>query len=155
MLVDTSEWSFQGSGGRVAIRLRPPAHRVGARGGELTADVTAELRSCGSLRGSCTVGLTTEQLKRFHRELDGLLAGREPRATLGSLGDQFGLTIDTGHGGAARLSGFLGTGLTGAVSFNDLELDEPALRRSNVVLADVVRDLLRRPSWTARAAGGA
>ena len=135
MAADMREWAIEGYGGRVAIRIRPPARTYGGDGpmsDRMTAEFSAELSGPGYFRGTSTVRLAAFDLVRFHRELGGVVAGRQPHATLGSLGDEVGLTVEgeadpEGKAGGARLSGFIGAGLSSAVSFNDIEVDHPSL----------------------------
>ena len=90
------EWAIEGHGGRVAIRLRPPARVYGGGGpmsDRLTAECSAELSGPGYFRGTSTVRVAALDLVRFRRELAGVLAGLQPSATLGSLGDEVGLTL--------------------------------------------------------------
>ena len=142
MAADMREWAIEGYGGRVAIRIGPPARTYGGDGpmsDRMTAEFSAELSGPGYFRGTSTVRLAAFDLVRFHRELGGVVAGRQPHATLGSLGDEVGLTVEgeadpEGKAGGARLSGFIGAGLSSAVSFNDIEVDHPSLLRSYVAL---------------------
>jgi hypothetical protein len=113
----------------------------------MTAEFSAELSGPGYFRGTSTVRLAAFDLVRFHRELGGVVAGRQPHATLGSLGDEVGLTVEgeadpEGKAGGARLSGFIGAGLSSAVSFNDIEVDHPSLLRSYVALDALAGDLV-------------
>jgi hypothetical protein len=144
------EWAIEGCGGRVAIRIGPPARLYGGDGpmsDRMTAEFSAELSGPGYFRGTSTVRLAALDLVRFHRELGGVVAGVQPHATLGSLGDEAGLTVEgeagpAGRAGSARLSGFIGAGLSSAVSFNDIEVDHPALLRSYVALDALAGDLV-------------
>jgi len=150
MAADMREWAIEGYGGRVAIRIGPPARTYGGDGpmsDRMTAEFSAELSGPGYFRGTSTVRLAAFDLVRFHRELGGVVAGRQPHATLGSLGDEVGLTVEgeadpEGKAGGARLSGFIGAGLSSAVSFNDIEVDHPSLLRSYVALDALAGDLV-------------
>jgi len=150
MAADTREWAIEGYGGRVAIRIGPPARTYGGDGpmsDRMTAEFSAELSGPGYFHGTSTVRLAAFDLVRFHRELGGVVAGRQPHATLGSLGDEVGLTVEgeadpEGKAGGARLSGFIGAGLSSAVSFNDIEVDHPSLLRSYVALDALAGDLV-------------
>jgi hypothetical protein len=134
----------------VAIRIGRPARPYGGDGpmsDRMTAEFSAELSGPGYFRGTSTVRLAAFDLVRFHRELGGVVAGRQPHATLGSLGDEVGLTVEgeadpEGKAGGARLSGFIGAGLSSAVSFNDIEVDHPSLLRSYVALDALAGDLV-------------
>jgi hypothetical protein len=98
MLVGIREWTFEGGGGCVAMRVRAREPPVG----DAAADrLAVELSRRGRFRGCCVVGLPATELVRFHSEFDALLAGREPRATLGGVGGDLGLTFDAVPGGAA------------------------------------------------------
>ena len=133
----TRTWAIQGRNGRVDLNLAPPAHASGddaTRVELLTAEFVAELGGPGCFRGASTVRVLALDLVRFHRELGGMLAGRTVNATLGSLGDEVGLTLDAADHGGARLSGFIGAGLANAVSFNDVRVDHAALVRSYAAL---------------------
>jgi len=130
-------WSIQGRNGRVDLRVDPPARAptdVGVPGELLTAEFVAELSGPGYFKGASTVRVVALDLVRFHRELGGLVAGRTAHATLGSLGDEVGLTLDGEPDGGARLSGFVGAGLANAVSFNDVRVEPAALARSYAAL---------------------
>ena len=150
MAADMREWAIEGYGGRVAIRIGPPARTYGGDGpmsDRMTAEFSAELSGPGYFHGTSTVRLAAFDLVRFHRELGGVVAGRQPHATLGSLGDEVGLTVEgeadpEGKAGGARLSGFIGAGLSSAVSFNDIEVDHPSLLRSYVALDALAGDLV-------------
>ncbi len=149
MAAEMREWAIEGYGGRVAIRIGPPARTYGGDGpmsDRMTAEFSAELSGPGYFRGTSTVRLAAFDLVRFHRELGGVVAGRQPHATLGSLGDEVGLTVEgeadpEGKAGGARLSGFIGAGLSSAVSFNDIEVDHPSLVRSYVALDALAGEL--------------
>jgi len=150
MAADMREWAIEGYGGRVAIRIGPPARMYGGDGpmsDRMTAEFSAKLSGPGYFRGRSTVRLAALDLVRFHRELGGVVSGRQPHATLGSLGDEVGLTVEgeadpEGNAGGARLSGFIGAGLSSAVSFNDIEIDHPSLLRSYVALDALAGDLV-------------
>lgn len=150
MAADMREWAIEGFGGRVAIRIGPPARMHGDDGpmsDRMTAEFSAELSGPGYFRGTSTVRLAALDLVRFHRDLGGVVAGLQPHATLGSLGDEVGLTVEgeadpRGSAKGARLSGFIGAGLSSAVSFNDIEVDHPSLLRSYVALDALAGDLV-------------
>jgi len=149
IVADMREWAIEGHGGRVEIRLGPPARLYGGSGpmsDRLTAEFSAELSGPGYFRGTSTVRLAALDLVRFHRELAGVLAGVQPSATLGSLGDEVGLTLESDadpmrRASGARLSGFIGAGLSSAVSFNDIAVDHPSLVRSYVALDALAGEL--------------
>jgi hypothetical protein len=138
-------WAIQGRNGRVDLRLGPPTRIFGQDGAAsdlLTAEFTAELSGPGYFKGAATVRLAALDLVRFHRELGGLVAGRAANATLGSLGDEVGLTLDAATGGGARLSGFVGAGLANAVSFNDVQVERASLVRSYAALESVASEVV-------------
>jgi hypothetical protein len=145
MTASLGEWGIHGLGGRVHIRLGATGNGAGER---LTAEFSAELSGPGRFNGSSTVDLAALELLRFHREMGALVAGRAAHATLGSLGDEIGLTLEAvgrpRPGAAARLSGFVGAGLSGAVSFNGVEVDHPALVSSYVALDGLAVELAGR-----------
>ena len=148
------EWTIEGSGGRVTIRLEPPAHTDGggARPSDrMPVEFSAELSGPGYFRGTSTVHLAALDLVRFHRELGGVVAGLRRHATLGSLGDEAGLTLErvSGRSGGARLSGFIGAGLSGAVSFNDIAVGRSSLVRSYAALRALADDVAAHAVITA------
>ena len=133
----TPTWAIQGRNGRVDVHVGPPVRAAGDDGTPmelLTAEFVAELSAPGYFKGASTVRVVALDLVRFHRELGGMVAGRTANATLGSLGDEVGLTLDAAADGGARLSGFIGAGLANAVSFNDVRVDHAALLRSYAAL---------------------
>src|SRR4051794_28069073 len=144
---DMREWAIEGSGGRVTIRLPPPARTDGAGASErMAVEFSAELSGPGYFRGSSVVRLGALDLVRFHRELGGVVAGLRRHATLGSLGDEAGLTLERAAGGSggARLCGFIGAGLSGAVSFNDIAVERASLVRSYVALHALADEIARQ-----------
>jgi hypothetical protein len=153
---DMREWTIEGSGGRVTIRLPPPAHTHGAAPGasdRMIVEFSAELSGPGYFRGSSTARLAALDLVRFHRELGGVVAGSRRHATLGSLGDEAGLTLERAAGaaasaGGARLSGFIGAGLSCAVSFNDVSVDRSSLVRSYAALHALADEIARHAVLT-------
>ena len=128
------EWGFEGAAGRIAIS------GARSRGDRVTADVAAEIRSGGHFSGRCTVGFAADELARFHRQLGALLTGGARHATFGDVADEVALTIDAAEDGRTRVSGFVGAGITTAVSFNDLEIDRGSLVRSYLVLELICRE---------------
>jgi hypothetical protein len=133
-----SEWGFSGRRGRILIYL--VAEPNGDAPGWLTGQVTAQLEGPGRFTGACAVAFSASELVRFHRDLGLLLAGQAQQATLGRLGDGVGLTLDAVEG-RGRLSGYLGAGMGGAVSFNDLELEPLSLRRTHRELERILCEL--------------
>src|SRR5690349_10623881 len=128
------EWTIEGSGGRVTIRLAPPAHTDGggARPSDrMPVEFSAELSGPGYFRGTSTVHLAALDLVRFHRELGGVVAGLRRHAT------------------PARLSGFIGAGLSGAVSFNDIAVGRSSLVRSYAALRALADDVAAHAVITA------
>jgi hypothetical protein len=129
------EWGFEGAAGRVVIS------DARSHGERVTADVVVEMRARGVFTGRCTVGFAADELARFHRQLGAMLTGGTRHATFGDVGDEVALTIDAAEDGRTSVTGFVGAGMTTAVSFNDLEIDRGSLVRSYLVLDLICREV--------------
>ena len=131
----TRAWGFEGAAGGIAIS------GVREHAGRVTAEVAVDIRAAGRFACTCPIGFSAEVLARFHRQLGAMLTGGTRHATFGDVGDEVALTIDAAEDGRTSVTGFVGAGMTTAVSFNDHEIDRGSLVRSYLVLDLICREV--------------
>lgn len=135
----TVEWQLV-DGDCVALHLASGV-RIEAIGGPgptvHVGEVVVDLHQRIELTGSCPVVITNCELARFTDEVGDLIRGAAPGARLRSYGDAVSLVLEASEGRPC-LSGFIGHGFFGSLSFNDLELALSALVQAYGQLRTIV-----------------